>query len=440
MRPPAGTDELPQRRNPWPGLHEQATDCRSPGVPCRDTRGLREAAALINPSETITLGTTGLEVTRLGLGIGGLLPSSHDVTVRAVIRRAVGLGIRYIDTAPTYGDGRSERRLGEVSARLSIPLAISTKVGMRLEERPLRNRVAEVFLNTVAGGPAAVLRFPLKVGRVLGRATQQGMPAALNPPVARVDFSYDGIMRSIDGSLARLRTDRLGVVFLHDPDNDVEMAMSGAYRALDQLRSDGTIAAVGVSSNHWQPLVRMADEGAFDVFLIAGRYSLLDQTALAELLPMAQARGIAIIVAGVFNGGILADPIGKAFFDYATAADEWKAKAFRVKAICDRHGVDVKAAALQFPYGHPSVASVLIGVESVEELDEDWRLAGTPVPAALWRELRDAGVLSEAAPLPGEDVSRINPAGGLEPRTGTGVQSNELLTNVTPGGRSPSVL
>jgi D-threo-aldose 1-dehydrogenase len=144
----------------------------------------------------------------------------------------------------------------------------------------------------------------------------------------------------------------------------------------------------------------MAQEGDFDCFLLAGRYSLLDQSALEELLPLAHARGISIMIGGVFNGGILADPVRKAFFDYAPASQERMAKARRLKDVCDRHGVDVMAAALQFPCGHPAVASVLVGVESVSELEEDERLARAPVPTALWEELRHEGLLAEAAPLP----------------------------------------
>jgi D-threo-aldose 1-dehydrogenase len=364
----------------------------------------------INPSDTVTLGRTGLRVTRLGLGMRplGLLPVGQEATGQAIVHAAVRLGIRLLDTAPTYGNGEAERRLGEVSADLPSSLVVSTKVGKVLGIGTPRRPVRVIAAETIAGGPAAAVRLSLKAARLVREATVRGPRASANPPVAQVDYSYDGTMRSIEGSLSRIGSDRVDIVFIHDPDDHAEVAMAGAYRALDRLRADGTITAVGIGTNHWQPLLRMAQEGDFDCFLLAGRYSLLDQSALEELLPMAQARGIPIIIGGVFNGGIVADP-RHAFFDYAPASRERMAQARHLYEVCDRHGVDVKAAALQFPFGHPAVTSVLVGVASVAELEEDERLARTLVPTALWEELRHEGLLAEAAPLPT----------GADPRRGT---------------------
>ncbi len=356
---------------------------------------------MIRPSDTVVLGRTGLRVTRLGLGMRplGMLPGGEEARAQAIIHGAVRLGIRLLDTAPTYGHGESERRLGEVSAHLPASVVVATKVGKVIEPEP-RRRTSEILSDAIADGPNAVVRLPMKAARVLRRATVRGPCAPLDRPTARVDYSYDTTMRSIEGSLSRTGLERLDIVFVHDPDDHLEVAMAGAYRALDRLRSDGTITAVGVGTNRWQPLVRMAQDGDFDCFLLAGRYSLLDQSALEELLPLAHARGISIIIGGVFNSGILADPLRKAFFDYAPASQERIIQARRLKGVCDRHGVDVRAAALQFPFGHPAVTSVLVGAASVSELEEDERLARTPVRTALWEELRHEGLLAEAVPLP----------------------------------------
>ena len=355
---------------------------------------------MIIASEPIPLGRTGLRVTRLGLGMRplGMLPVGQEETGRAIVRGAAGLGLRLLDTAPSYGNGESERRLGQVLPDLPSSMVISTKVGKVLETGALGPRLQQILADTITGGRAAALRLPQKAARARRRASGRGPRAGLIQPTMRGDYSYDGTMRSIEGSLARIGSDRLDIVLIHDPDDHVDEAMSGAYRALDRLRSEGTITAVGVGTNQWQPLVRFAEEGDFDCFLLAGRYSLLDQGAADHLLPMAHARGIAIVIGGVFNGGILAAPGQGAEYDYAPASSARVAQTLRLKEVCDRHGVDLKAAALQFPFGHPAVTSVLVGVASLAELEEDERLLRSPIPAALWAELRDEGLLP-ATPL-----------------------------------------
>jgi D-threo-aldose 1-dehydrogenase len=357
---------------------------------------------LITPSSAVTLGRTGLQVTRLGLGMRplGLLPPAEQREARDIIRAATRLGIGLLDTAPIYGNGESERRLGEVSAELPSSVVVSTKVGKIVVPETPRRPVRTILTETVTGGPAAIASLTLKAARmVTGAISAEPLRVGAERGTLS-DYSYDATMRSVEASLERTGLDRFGIVYIHDPDEHLDAAMTGAYRALEQLRSDGTIGAVGASSNHCDPLLHLAMAGDFDCFLLAGRYSLLDQRALEELLPRAYERGIAIVIGGVFNSGVLADPSARPFFDYLPASEELVARARRLGAICGRHGVSLKAAAIQFPYGHPAVASVLLGVASVAELEEDVRLASTPVPNALWEELQHEGLLADAIPVP----------------------------------------
>ena len=229
-----------------------------------------------------------------------------------------------------------------------------------------------------------------KVGRLLrpdappepGQAFH-GVPA-VNPVF---DFSYDGVMRSLEESLERFGLDRVDVLHIHDPDEHHDEALAGAYRALDRLRSEGTIRAVGAGMNQAEMPARFAREADFDCFLLAGRYTLLDRSGARELLPLCAERGIAIIAGGVFNSGILANPEPGGKFDYRTAPPDIVARAQRLAATCARHGVELKAAAIQFPLRHAAVASVLTGCRSVAEVEENVRMFDAPVPDDLWREL-----------------------------------------------------
>jgi D-threo-aldose 1-dehydrogenase len=329
--------------------------------------------------DRVNLGRSGVAVTRLGLGgapLGGLFARVSDEEARATIEHAREAGIRFFDTAPLYGHGLSERRLGAV-----------------LAERPRD----EFVLAT-------------KVGRLLRAAAppEEGQAAiwAEVPPLNPVfDFSYDGVLRSLEESLARLGLDRVEVLHIHDPDEHYEEALRGAYPALNRLRSEGVVGAVGAGMNQAEMLARFAREAEFDCFLLAGRYTLLDQVALDELLPLCVERRISVIVGGAFNSGILADPRPGATFDYAPAPPETLERARRLRAVCARHGVPLAAAALQFPLAHPAVASVLLGVRSVAELEQNLELSGLPVPGDLWRELKSEGLLPEEAPTPaGEEV------------------------------------
>jgi D-threo-aldose 1-dehydrogenase len=339
----------------------------------------------MDPTRRARLGKTRLGVTRLGLGtapLGGLFEAVADEDATATVERAYAAGIRFFDTAPLYGYGVAERRLGHV-----------------LQRRPR----GDFILAT-------------KVGRLLRRgappdATQyyQGEPFYKNtPPLNPIfDFSYDGVMKSIDESLERLGLDSIDIVHIHDPDRHFDEALGGAYRALERLRRDGRIGAVSVGMNQAEMLIRFAGEADFDCFLLAGRYTLLDQTALRELLTLCQQRNIAVVAAGVYNSGILADPRPGATFDYVPASSELIARAQRLAATCRRHGVPLRAAAIQFPLGHPAVVAVLVGCRSRAEVDESVRMFRFEIPAGLWDELRGGGLIPADAPVPrpeGHDV------------------------------------
>ena len=279
-----------------------------------------------------------------------------DDEAHRTVEAAWAAGMRLFDTAPLYGHGLAERRLGEV----------------------LRTKRREDFV------------LATKVGRLLreGAAPEPGQSYVDVPPVNPVfDFSYDGVMRSLEESLERLGLDRVDILHIHDPDQHYDEALSGAFRALDRLRAEGTIGAVGAGMNQAEMLVRFARDGDFDCFLLAGRYTLLDRTGARELLPLCAARNIGVIAGGVFNSGILANPRPGGTFNYQSAPPDVVARAQELAAVCERHGVELKAAALQFPLRHPAVPAVLTGCRSVAEVQENVRLFETPIPEELWREL-----------------------------------------------------
>jgi D-threo-aldose 1-dehydrogenase len=286
-----------------------------------------------------------------------------------VIERSWDAGIRFYDTAPLYGHGLAEIRAGKV-----------------LSEKP-RDKF------TLAS----------KVGRLLraGAPPEPGQAFRGTPPVNPVfDFSYDGVMRSVEESLERLGLDRIDILHIHDPDNHYSEALDGAYKALDKLRSDGVINAVGAGMNQAEMLTRFAREGNFDCFLLAGRYTLLDQVALKELLPVCLEKGVAIIAGGVYNSGILADPKPGAHYNYEAAPPELIERARRIGAVCARHGVPIKAAAIQFPLGHPAVTCVVVGCRSVAQLDESIAMFELEIPPAMWDELKQEGLLAPEVPTP----------------------------------------
>ena len=329
----------------------------------------------MDPLERKVLGSSGLEVTRLGLGcasLGGLYGDIPDEQAYAVVHKALDLGLNLIDTAPLYGSGKSEIRVGQA-----------------LKDVPRDSYV-----------------LASKVGRVLEPAegTDRGMGIFGNPPPFRpvFDFSHDGVMRSVEESLERLKLDRIDILHIHDPDNHYEEAIGSAYPALDQLRSDGTIKAVSAGMNQWEMLARFAREGEFDCFLLAGRYSLLEQESLDELMPLCLEKNIGIMAGGTYNSGILAKTSGGegAMYNYSEPPADMVEKARRIEAVTTRHGVDIKAAASQFALAHPAVTCIIPGTRRPERVQENYDLLEVDIPAQLWAELRDERLVREDAPVP----------------------------------------
>lgn len=341
-----------------------------------------------DPTERVPLTRAGITLTRMGLGtaaLGGLFQSVGEEEARSTIEAAWEAGLRYFDTAPLYGYGLAERRLGAV----------------------LRDRPREAFVVST------------KVGRLLRRGvprhpTEFDDRGALyyhgEPDLSLVyDYSYDGAMRSFEESLARLGLGRIDILLIHDPDvvqladspeAHFRLVMEGAYRALAALRAQRVVRAIGVGMNRVEMLVRFAQEGDFDVFLVAGRYTLLDQVALHKLLPLCLERGIGVVIGGVYNSGILADPRPGATYDYVRASPPLVERARRIAAVCDRWGVPLRAAAIQFPLGHPAVVSVLSGSRSRAELLDNLELFRYRIPDGLWDELFSEGLLPRDAPVP----------------------------------------
>jgi D-threo-aldose 1-dehydrogenase len=210
----------------------------------------------------------------------------------------------------------------------------------------------------------------------------------------------------VEESLRRLKLERADILYVHDPDYYHAQALDGAFKALDNLRAEGAVGAIGVGMNSSAPLARFAREAPFDCFLVAGRYTLLDQAALGDLLPECEKRGMSVVIGGVYNSGILADPRPGTHFDYQVAPPGLVARAQKLQAVCERHGVPLMAAAIQFPFGHPSVAAVLTGSRSVAEIEQNAAMLRTPVPDALWDELRAEGLLAGGVPVPAAFTGR----------------------------------
>jgi D-threo-aldose 1-dehydrogenase len=314
------------------------------------------------PTARVPLGRSGLRVTRLGLGcapLGNMLHALSDAQAQATVDAAWATGLRWFDTAPLYGHGLSEQRLGRaLRPRPRGEYVLATKVGRRL----------------VPGvDPDAIF-------------------VDVPPRRPIFDFSADGVRGGLTESLARLGLERVDVLHIHDPDAHEAEALAGAVPALARLRADGVIGAIGVGMNQWEMPARFVAAGAVDCVLLAGRYSLLDQSGL-ELLESCARAGVAVIAAGVFNSGLLADPVAGATFDYAPAAPALVQRAQRLAAVCARHGVPLRAAALQFPTLHPAVASVLTGARSPAEIAANVRDFALPIPPDLWNDLQQQGLL-----------------------------------------------
>ena len=309
-------------------------------------------------SDKVTL-RTGVEISRLSLGtaaIGGLYTSVSDEDCTETILTAVDNGINFIDTAPHYGKGTSERRIGRALAgRDRSTFVISTKIGRLLV--PSTTDIDDFFMD------------------------------ADNTVERKFDFSASGVRQSLEGSLERLGVDSVEVLFIHDPDENADAAIIEAYPELDRMRSEGMIKAIGVGMNQCETPTRVIKETDIDMVLIAGRYSLLDQRALIELLPTALERNVDIIAAGVFNSGILANPVKGATYDYVPASDELLAKALRIREVLDGHQVSLTSAALQFPLRHPAVKSVLVGCRSAAEVKTNIDAFNLPIENKVWDDL-----------------------------------------------------
>jgi D-threo-aldose 1-dehydrogenase len=349
----------------------------------------------------VQLGATSIRVARLGYGcapIGGLYEAVSDDQAARTLNYAWDMGIRYFDVAPLYGYGLAEQRLGRMlSTKPRDEFIISTKVGRLLYP-----------LEEVEGNPE-LDRDWQRLGSVTGLGGEQN-DENLNdwyyrgvPDVRPVyDYSYDGVMRSFEASLKRTGLDRLDILWIHDPDNHWEQAIGGAYPALAELRSQGLVKAIGAGMNQSAMLARFAREGDFDAFMLAGRYTLLDQRALLDLLPICEDKQIGIVIAGVMNSGLLANPSPDSHFDYgpASQAKEWLDKALKLKAVCEQYEVPLRAAAIQFVYAHPSVATVVAGTRKIEHLDNTVEMMQFPIPNELWDDLKSRGLVEERAPTP----------------------------------------
>jgi len=329
------------------------------------------------------LGRTGLSVSILGFGtapLGDLFVRIPGEVAVATVERAFALGINLLDTSPLYGRGLAEHRCGTALRRVERQdIVLCTKVGRWMD--PFQ--VPDDASGFVGGQPHRAV----------------------------FDYSYDGTMRSVEQSLLRLGTDHLDLLLIHDVDvwthgrDAIEQrfreAMEGAYVALDRLRREGVVAGIGVGVNEADMCVRFAKAGSFDTMLLAGRYSLLEQPALAEFLPLAQQQGIGVMLGGVFNSGILATgAVDGAKYNYRDAPPEILDQVARIERVCAAHNTALPTAALHFALGHPAVASLVLGGQTPEEVERNVAALSSKVPAALWRDLKAEHLLDAAAPVP----------------------------------------
>ncbi|MYR41021.1 aldo/keto reductase [Streptomyces sp. SID5910] len=325
--------------------------------------------------DTHRLGTTSTGITRLGFGggpLGGLYEPLDDATAARALEAAWEAGIRYFDTAPHYGIGHSERRMGQMlRSKPRDAFTLSTKVGRLLVPQDPQGRTDESFA------------VPATHRRVW-------------------DFTRDGIRRSVEDSLTRLGLDRIDVLYLHDAEQHFEDALRHGYPALAELRAEGVVGAIGAGMYHPGKLTRLVREAGPDAVMLSGRHTLLDHSALDELLPACTERGVSVVAASVFNSGLLATdrPAPGARYDYAAAGPELLKRVHRIADVCQAHGVSVPQAAMAFPLLHPAVAGIAVGMRTEEEVRRNVAAFTTPVPPDLWTGLRAEGLLDERTPLP----------------------------------------
>lgn len=337
----------------------------------------------MHPSLKRKFGRVDLEVTSFGFGtapVGNIFREIDEPTSDAMYQAAWEAGVRYYDTAPMYGHGLSELRTGQsLRWKDRDDYVLSSKVGRLLQPAP---RGTIDFAPWVNAAPFQM----------------------------QFDYSYDGTMRSVEDSLQRMALERIDICFIHDIDvftrgaNQPEVfaqAMHGCYRALDRLRGEGVVKAIGVGVNEWEVCHAALQARDFDCFLLAGRYTLLEQDALDAFLPLCEARGAAVVVGGGFNSGILATGARPgAKYNYAPAPEVIMAKVAAIEAVCADHAVPLPAAALQFVVAHPAIPSFIAGTRTVDQLTQNLAWFSHPIPAAFWADLKAKGLLREDAPVP----------------------------------------
>lgn len=341
-------------------------------------------------TDTVSLNdrtATPIPLTRMGFGgapLGNLYRPIAEADAQATLQAAWDAGIRYFDTAPQYGLGRSETRFAPALERFGRDrLTLSTKIGRVLVDCAPDEVTPEAFVDV---------------------------------PQKRIvfDYTYDGVMRSFDDSRARLGVERAEILLIHDIDAGThgveasedklrELFSGGGYRAMSELRDAGLVGAIGAGVNAWEICERLLGEAEFDAFLLAGRYTLLEQQALESFLPLCVARDVGIILGGPYNSGILATgAVPGAHYDYAAAPAPIMEQVRRIETVCAAHDTPLIAAALQFPLAHPAVRCVIPGASTPDEVRANVAVFETPVPAALWSDLRAEGLIRPDAPIPGE--------------------------------------
>ena len=342
------------------------------------------------------IGNTNIEVSELGFGcapLGGWPVAVSDQDANLSLETAWIKGIRYFDTAPLYGSGMSEKRLGNfLQKQKREDFVISTKVG-RLIVDTKKSKAVEKFI----GSP-------------------QDKDSVFN-------FTYDGAMQSIEDSLKRLGLDKIDILYLHDPDNHpdhFEDAKKGAVKAMIKLRDEGVVKAIGCGMNQNEMLIDFAKEGCFDVFLLAGRYTLIDQTSLDQLIPICKKNQISLVLGGVFNSGILIEPSSETYFDYSKldkewvknvseslvripksheSANYWLDKAYNLKTACDKFNISLKHAAIQFPYSNEIVSSCLLGMTSKGHVEENFNLYDNKIKKEFWNYLKENALVNSKFPI-----------------------------------------
>lgn len=337
-----------------------------------------------------SIGGTGVTTTELGLGaaqLGNLYAPMSDANALATVRAAIDAGVRYVDTAPYYGFGLSEQRLGAVLGR-EPGMAVSTKVGRLL--RPV----------SAPSVPRHGFHSPL-------------------PFEPYFDYTYDAVMRSWEGSLQRLGVARIDILYVHDigrlthgaahEEYYQQLTAGGGLRALQELRSGGAIRAFGIGVNELDACLTLLEETDLDVILLAGRYTLLEQAALDRLLPECVRRGTSLVIGGPYNSGILVSGVSSgdltARYDYEAAPAGIVERVRRIEMTAQRYSVPLPAAALQFPLAHPAVVSVVPGIDTPLHVEETLRWYSTAIPQEFWRDLQSQGLLRADAPVPGEAAS-----------------------------------